>query len=603
MSLPTKLLPPSSGRVWPRVRVFERLDEAFSACDMLWISASPGAGKSALIASYLQARGLNALWYRVDADDHDPAIIFRNLSLAAKLNFPDAGILLPQFTAESQADPGAYARYYFEIFFQGLKPGTVLVFDDVNPPAMLCELALAAMCRLPAGMKVIIISRDSPPANYARLYANGFLSVLEASLLNLTLDEAVALAGTRTHGISFGMIADAHDLSAGWVTGFLLLLDGLDGLSSRQAALPNEQLLFDYLDCEVFERLDGEEQNCLLKTAILQEVTHKAVEAMTGFTVAILEKFYRRYGSFIQATASQGYIFSPAFRRYLLAKGRNFFTPDERHELVRKASDCLAHIGKVDEAIELILEDCHWQALDALVSREAPLRLMQGGHAEVLCWLGRVPDNALEMEPGLCYWKGMCRMHSDFVESRRWLERSHELYGERQDIVGKLLSWSGIVETIFLEWGDFSSLRKWIVVGEQLLEECGELPKGEIEYRVVGAMFNALMQGQPDHPQIALWADRLFGLLRQMENDNLRLLTGTPLFVYYSKWLGEHARAEVVFDMLFRPQSDYQDSTRWRASCSRWLNAFITGIVMPLRTPFARPATGWKWLNAPVFTP
>lgn len=554
--LPAKLLPPPTSSVWPRDRLFEELDDALGACQMLWISASPGAGKSALIASYLREHDLHALWYRIDEDDLDPSIIFRGLSLAS------GGAALPEYAAESPADLGAFARRYFELFFRCLPPGTVLVFDDfvLLPESPLCELLQAARCRLLDGMKLIVISRDAPPAMYARLHADGSMAVLDGSILRLTVDEAAALAG-----VSFGTGSDissesislAHDLADGWITGFLLILESIraGSLPLPQSALPNEWVLFDYLTCEVLGRLDCEERNLLLKVALLPVVPLDAVEAITGNTGMILERLHRRHGSFIRSSSGSNpsYIFSPIFRRFLLAKGNDGLTPIERYEITRKAADWLACNSRIEEAIDLIAEGADWQAFEILVSRQVPLRLMQGAHAEVHGWLKKVPENVLEQEPGLCCWMGACRMPSDFVESRNWFERAYTLYCDRQDIVGRLLAWSGIVETIFLEWGDFSGLRKWIVVGEQLLEECGELPKGEIGDRFVGAMFNALMQGQPDHPRIGVWADRLFELLRHVEDDNQRLLMGTPLFIYYTKWLGEHARAEIVFDMLRPP--------------------------------------------------
>jgi len=106
---------------------------------------------------------------------------------------------------------------------------------------------------------------------------------------------------------------------------------------------------------------------------------------------------------------------------------------------------------------------------------------------------------------------------------------------------------------IFFEWAYFSPFRKWIIIGERLLDECGTLPVGEVEQRVTSAMFTALMQGQPDHPRIGEWAARLFALLHQTEDDNQRLMMGTSLFIYYAKWLGEHARAGIIADMLRPP--------------------------------------------------
>ena len=78
MRLPAKLSPPQARNAWPRTRLFEELDGALGAHGILWIAASPGAGKSALVASYLNARRRPAVWYHIDEGDRDPATFLRN---------------------------------------------------------------------------------------------------------------------------------------------------------------------------------------------------------------------------------------------------------------------------------------------------------------------------------------------------------------------------------------------------------------------------------------------------------------------------------------------------------------------------------------------
>lgn len=218
--------------------------------------------------------------------------------------------------------------------------------------------------------------------------------------------------------------------------------------------------------------------------------------------------------------------------------------------VVQGAADCPADADRANAALSLIIAKADWEKLEEFFSREVPIRLSQGKYGEVAGWLDKVPPAVLEQHAGMCYWLGAARMPMHLAESRLWYERAYALYCARQDGVGQLLSWAAIVETIFLEWGDFSMLRSWIVVGEQLLDESGDLLTGEIEQRAVGAMFNALMHGQPDHPDIGTWGQRLFDLLRRVDDDSQRLLLGAPLFIYYTKWLGMHARAEIVLDML-----------------------------------------------------
>ena len=65
----------------PRNRLFRLLDEARPS--VIWVAAPPGAGKTTLVASYLESRKLPGIWYQVDSGDADPATFFYYLGLAA----------------------------------------------------------------------------------------------------------------------------------------------------------------------------------------------------------------------------------------------------------------------------------------------------------------------------------------------------------------------------------------------------------------------------------------------------------------------------------------------------------------------------------------
>ena len=80
---PAKTRPPSLPGVLARERLFELLD-ARRRSPVVWVAGPPGCGKTTLVASYLEARAPDALWYQLDAGDSDVATFFYHMSLAVQ---------------------------------------------------------------------------------------------------------------------------------------------------------------------------------------------------------------------------------------------------------------------------------------------------------------------------------------------------------------------------------------------------------------------------------------------------------------------------------------------------------------------------------------
>jgi ATP/maltotriose-dependent transcriptional regulator MalT len=91
-------LPLFSG-MFPRKRLFRALDRARNR-PTVWISGPAGCGKTTLASTYLSARKIPCLWYRLDESDNDVASFFYYMGLASRRSARGKGKPLPLLTPE-----------------------------------------------------------------------------------------------------------------------------------------------------------------------------------------------------------------------------------------------------------------------------------------------------------------------------------------------------------------------------------------------------------------------------------------------------------------------------------------------------------------------
>jgi ATP/maltotriose-dependent transcriptional regulator MalT/DNA-binding SARP family transcriptional activator len=534
-----------------RPRLFRLLDRARRQ-PVTWVWGPPGAGKTTLVASYLRSRKVRALWYQLDEGDDDVATFFYYLGLAA----PRRRRPLPLLTSPFRPGLSIFVRHYFRELYGRLPAHFTVVFDnyqDVPAESRLHDLLAEAITEIPAGGRLVFISRSEPPAAFARHRAHGKIDVVDGAQLRFNPAEAGDLIRRLAPGRwSRETLRSLHESVDGWGAGLVLRLEQLrqEPRTSAGPVEPSSDLLFDYLAAEIFKKADVARQDVLLQTAFLPRITPSMAASLTGQSTAgaILADLHRgNYFTNKQAGREPTYEFHPLFREFLLSQAARTYPPARLATIRRTAADLLDGAGQVEAAAGLLVDAEDWAGLAQLIHRNAQKLLAQGRAQTLEEWLERIPAALFAEQPWLLVWRGVGWLAWHHAECQRDLERAFAAFREQQDTLGMFVAWSGIV-LAYLSEGESLPLDRWIAVLDEMMPDAESLSKGA-ETRVAVAMLSAIAWRQPHHPRAAEWARRAFELARRHPDRNLQAISAAH-WLYYQLEAGELSEAAIVVNEM-----------------------------------------------------
>jgi LuxR family maltose regulon positive regulatory protein len=502
---PSKFLPPAWSAVLERERLLDKL-AAWGNRKLVLIHGPAGQGKSTLAATYARTIDAPTIWYSLDANDNDPAVLFEGIARALQ-QAPGAagGVPPPPRPRYGTGDPAQAFLRWFNDVVQHI-PAATIVFDDFPVEASqgsLQQVLLPFIEASPPTFRFLIISRARPEIDVGQLRAKRQLGEISGDELRFTSAEVTALFSTV-----FGMpvrpkeASHFHRMTEGWATSLVLLHEYLtsrpdEHSAARLPAFPAAEFrdhVFEYLAREVFAHLSPALQDFLLRTSVPDHLPLLLAGLLSGLpvgnetggkrgseapTVPRMVGELRRRNLFLSVVDAAGETlrYHALFREFLLRQLTTRVAPPEVKRLQVAAAGYFSRQGDEVRAVELLLASGRpGEALRRI--ERAGRGLIARGRAEALLRLLDAMPADFRERPWPVYYRAVaCR----FTKSRRALElfdRAYDGFRKAGDREGQMLSLGGIIEACFHSGGDFIRMERAAGRARRLLGSADTVSRG-----------------------------------------------------------------------------------------------------------------------------
>jgi LuxR family maltose regulon positive regulatory protein len=508
---------------------------------LVWLAAPPGAGKTTLVATYLDTNDLPGVWYQVDPGDADPATFFYYLGLAATPAGRKKPHPLPLLSAEHMSDLGGFTRRFFRQLFSRFTGRAVVVLDNFQEASEsgLASILSNACLEIPRGVTVLIVSRNHPPPAFAELEGRSLLTVIDWDTLRLTFDETRAMSAAK--GVAEEWVVRAlHQQSDGWAAGVTLMLERFKRAGGGAGILSGDirEAVFNYFASLIFDQASENTRHTLLSLAYLPRMTANLAQAISGNADAgrLLESLYRRHLFTDRRTGPEHvYQFHALFQTFLRAKAIELIPRQAFLEGLHRTGIALDEGGEWEAGFDLLVQAESWDAAAALVLARASQLLSTGRWQTLSTWIGVLPKSEGTSAPWLEYWSACAQAQTDPALAIKTFERAQERFAAQGEATGRVLSLAGLFHACAVDHMDYRTIDRFLDVLAEALEMQPPSLTPEQEITALSALVFGAFHVRPWHPCIDVGLQRVEALLASIDNAGVALGAATSALTVASQ--------------------------------------------------------------------
>jgi len=513
--LRTRLIPPRPIRnLLARPQLRARLRQALDY-RLTIVQAGTGYGKSSALAG-LKSDDALLVWYTLEESDRDVQHFLAYLVAAFRLHLPDATGVATALLNEVGADADIAPTQVIDALINGLSDTlaapALFVLDDYQTVAdapAIGSLIERLINFLPANLH-LLLSTWHPPTfpSLVSWRARGEMLEIGRTDLAFGLDEIAELFqredGARLERSELKLL---HDKTEGWPIVLHLIWQGLRSGATNVHDLLSQGLgssaaLFDYLAREVVDRQPPEIAAFLRETAVLDELTAGACDAVrrdpeSGESAPLLRRLLAQ-DFFVVAVGDEVYRYHHLFHDFLRTLAAA--DPAGEREGHRRAATWYQGRGDASAAIPHWLAAAEYESAAGAIESIGETALQTGRLNRFAGWIDLLPPDVLAGRPRLQAFLGdVYRLRSQFDGALAWYKQAEQVWRAREDSAGISRALRGQA-LVYLDTVRSSQ-------AESLLQEALRLTDGtpdrEAQARLLQLMAeNKLNLGKPEEAEV-----------------------------------------------------------------------------------------------------
>jgi ATP/maltotriose-dependent transcriptional regulator MalT/DNA-binding SARP family transcriptional activator len=464
--LRAKLLPPRPApALLERPRLNARLAANLSHAVTL-VTANAGSGKTTLVADFVRKHSQQFVWYQLDHTDADPAVFLGYITHGIRQIIPGFGQATLAYLEQEAAKVGKHPEQAVDVLINEMldqiEHQLVLVLDDYHHLGAETPVHAAVdrlLAYLPDLMHMIIISRDVPPLQLARLRSQEALGIIDRKDLLFTDEETQTLfRQVFDLDMTSEQLAEYGERTQGWITALQLVRQVAQRqmttqTGNAQAGSPisldlteilrqSERAIFNYFAEEVFTGESEQIQQLLLRLSLLERIEiesclHLYPEAGCAVTLPALE--LRNVFITIAGDAMhEEYRLHPLFQSFLRRRFRAEIGRTGVASEQARIGNYFLEQGNWDQATRHLIAAEKLERVAGMIALNGQEWIAAGGLASLVSSVDALPRQILDRYPrALTFRAEVARLQGEYDTAETLLKRASNLLHEQNDREGE----------------------------------------------------------------------------------------------------------------------------------------------------------------------